>query len=90
MAQFLGDIAFLLAAAATAAGFVLLHRASAVASGGLIRLAAYILVIGGIGTGLCTGYFWLQYYTQGDFHAAYPAHAQVDRDRPGSMGHHAP
>lgn len=39
----------------------------------LLRLAGYVLVIGGIGTALCTGYYWFRYQSQGQFETAYPA-----------------
>ena len=73
MAQFLGDLAFLAELALVAAGLVLLHRARLEPPAGLLRLAGYVLLIGGIGAALCTGYYWFKYQAQGDFTAAYPA-----------------
>lgn len=49
MAQFLGDLAFLAELAVVAGGLILLHRARAESSGGLLRLTGYVLVIGGNG-----------------------------------------
>lgn len=73
MAQFLGDIAFLLELALVAAGLVLLHAARE-RSASLLRAAGWILVVGATGTALCTGYFWLRYHQAGDFdRAAAPA-----------------
>lgn len=72
MAQFLGDLAFMAELAVVAGGLILLHRARAESSGGLLRLAGYVLVIGGIGAALCTSYYWFKYQGQGDFDRAYP------------------
>lgn len=72
MAQFLGDLAFLAELAVVAGGLTLLHRARAESSAGLLRLAGYVLVIGGIGAALCTGYYWFKYQAQGDFDRAHP------------------
>lgn len=71
MAQFLGDIAFLLEMALLALGLVLLDRA-AKERAGLVRLAGIVLVTTGILGALCTGYFWFRYYGQGSFDRAYP------------------
>lgn len=71
MAQFLGDIAFLLEMALVALGLVLLHRA-AKERAGLLRLAGVVLVATGILGALCTGYFWFRYYGQGGFDHAHP------------------
>ncbi len=71
MAQFLGDIAFLLEMVLVAAGLVLLHR-SRQETAGLLRAAAVVLLLAGTGTAICTGYFWFRYQGQGDFDHAYP------------------
>ena len=76
MAQFLGDLAFLAELVLVAGGLVLLHRARLQPPAGLLRLAGYILVIGGIGGALCTGYYWFKYQAQGDFDHAYPVMMQ--------------
>ncbi len=69
MAQFLGDIAFLLELALVAAGLLLLQVARE-RSAPLLRGAGWLLVVGAIGTALCTGYFWFRYYQIGDFDRA--------------------
>lgn len=73
MAQFLGDIAFLLELGLVSAGLVLLH-AGRERSARPLRAAGWILVVGATATALCTGYFWLRYHRAGDFdRAAAPA-----------------
>lgn len=69
LAQFLGDVAFLLELALVAAGLVLIHVANE-RSATLLRAAGWILVVGATGTALCTGYFWLHYHQAGDFERA--------------------
>lgn len=69
MAQFLGDIAWMLELFAVAWGFVLLHRAAKEAPAKLLQLAGWVLVLGGIGTALCTGYYWFSYQGRGHFDA---------------------
>ncbi|NNE16979.1 MAG: hypothetical protein HKN10_00755 [Myxococcales bacterium] len=67
MAQFLADIAGMLEIAAIAAGLLLLHRARTVERAGLLRAAGFVLLLGGISVGLCTGYYWFKYQANGDF-----------------------
>lgn len=74
MAQFLGDIAFLLELGLVAAGLVLLHVGRE-RSGALLRSAGWILAVGASATALCTGYFWFRYHRAGDFDRAGPAAA---------------
>lgn len=71
MAQFLGDIAFLLEMVLVAGGLVLLHRSRQEAAG-LLRAAALVLLLAGAGTAICTSYFWFRYHGQGDFDRAHP------------------
>jgi|GEM_PF-1193107 len=67
MAQFLGDIAWMLELFAVAGGLVLLHLAATEAPTKLLRTAGWLLVLGGVGTALCTGYYWFTYQAQGHF-----------------------
>lgn len=69
MAQFMGDVAFLLELALFAAGLVLLHVARE-RSAALLRAAAWLLILGAAGAALCTTYFWLQYQQAGEFQRA--------------------
>lgn len=71
MALFLADIAFLFELALVAAGLATLHYAFKEPAA-LLRFAGFILVFGGIGTALCTGYYSVKYMGQGDFEHAYP------------------
>lgn len=90
MAQFLADIAGLLAVFAIAGGLVVLHRARAEAPAALYRAAGLVLIVGGLGVGLCTTYYWLQYRSHGEFATAYmpmPANMMMpDSMSPGMMG----
>jgi hypothetical protein len=74
MAQFMGDVAFLLELALVAAGLVLLHagleRSAGAGRAGFLRAAGWILVVGATATALCTGYFWVRYHRAGDFDRA--------------------
>jgi hypothetical protein len=76
MAMFLAEISFLLALALVAAGLVLWHRGRE-ATAGLLRAAGAVLVVGGVLTALCTGYFSVRYHVQGEFDHAYPHHAAM-------------
>ena len=70
MAQFLGDIASVLELFAIAGGLVLLHFARKESSA-LLKVAAIILIVGGILAGACTITYWLHYQASGQFnHAA--------------------
>lgn len=72
MAQFLGDIAFLLELGLVASGLVLLH-AGRERGASLWRAAGWLLVVGATATALCTSYFWFRYQAAGDFdHASGP------------------
>lgn len=71
MAQFLGDIAFILEVLGLAAGLVLLHRARREDPSNLLKAAGWILTVSGVAGVLCTTYFWLGYNAQGEFASAY-------------------
>lgn len=75
MAQFLGDLAFLLELFAVAVGLIVLHRAASETKPALLRAAAWLLIAGGVGGAACTGYYWLHYQQRGDFDAAHGARA---------------
>ena len=66
MAQFMGDIAFLLELGLVAAGLVLLWIGR-LRSAGLLRAAGWILVVGATATAICTTYFWFRYHQAGEF-----------------------
>lgn len=72
MAAFLGDIAFLLGILVTASGLLVLHRAGGDPRPVLLRTTGILLLAAGVGTALCTGYFWLKYHFAGDLQHAYP------------------
>ncbi len=66
MAQFMGDVAFLLELALVAAGLVLLHTGR-LQSAALLRAAGWTLVVGATATATCTTYFWVRYHQAGEF-----------------------
>lgn len=70
MSQFFADFVFLLELVIIAGGMVILHKARRESPAALLRWAGYLLVIGGVVTALCTGYFWFKYHAQGDFDTA--------------------
>ena len=77
MAQFMGDIAFLLELGLVAAGLVLLH-AGRQRSAALLRTAGWLLIVGATATALCTTYFWFHYHGAGSFdHAASTTQVEV-------------
>ncbi len=82
MTQFLGDIAGILEIFAIAAGLVLLHAASKEPAAKFMKAAGLVLVVGGIGVGLCTTWYWFKYHAAGDFDRAVPHHMQMS---PGAM-----
>jgi len=76
LAQFLGDIAFLLELGLVASGLVAVHVGRE-RSALLVRAAGWLLVVGATATAVCTCYFWLRYHRAGEFdRATPPAHAE--------------
>jgi hypothetical protein len=73
MAAFLGDIAFLFGIVVAVAGLFTLHKAGADPRPALLKVAGVVLLVAGIGTALCTSYFYLKYHFAGDLEHPYPA-----------------
>ena len=69
MNQFSGDIASILEIALFAAGLVILHFGN-VQKAILLKVAAWIMMIGAVAGILCTSHFWFKYFLQGDFDKA--------------------
>lgn len=69
MTQFNADIAGILEIMAVAAGFVLLHFSKKEAPAPMLKIAALILIIGGLSAGACTAYYWFSYQSAGMFAA---------------------
>lgn len=72
MAAFLGDIAFLFGVVVAVAGLFTLHKATADPRPVLLKTAGIVLLVAGIGTALCTGYYYLKYHFAGDLEHPYP------------------
>jgi len=72
MAAFLGDIAFLFGILIIAAGLMALHRAITDPHPVLLKTTGIVLLAAGIGTALCTGYYYLKYHFAGDLEHPYP------------------
>tara|TARA_R110000868_G_scaffold411035_1_gene701454 strand:- start:28416 stop:28652 length:237 start_codon:yes stop_codon:yes gene_type:complete len=68
---FLGDIAFILELGVIGAGLVTLYYAMKEKSK-LLKLAGYIMAVGGLLTALCTGYFSTKYWLDGAYDSATP------------------
>lgn len=69
MLMFVAEIAFLLELIVIAAGLVLLNKAKKESAGSL-KLASWILILGGVGTVICTWYYSFKYGAQGAFDTA--------------------
>ena len=71
MAEFLGDIAFILESMLLVSGLVIYYFALEKQSKFLKFAAIVAIVISLLGM-LCTGYYWFSYLSQGAFETAYP------------------
>ncbi len=72
---FLGDIAFYLVTLVFAVGIYMIHHANHHDSGKpckLLRTGGYIVTVISILGALCTGYYWLKYFSQGAFDKPHP------------------
>ena len=66
MAVFIGTLSFILCLIMVAVGLILLHHEKK-NKGGLLKLAAFILIFGGIVFGINTGYHYTKYHFKGEF-----------------------
>lgn len=66
MGMFQGDLAFTVELIAIALGFYFLHLSKKENSKD-IKIGAYILIVGGIFTALCTGYYLTKYWMSGSY-----------------------
>lgn len=73
MNMFQGDLAFTVELIAIALGFYFFHLAKKENSKE-IKIGAYILVVGGILTALCTGFYLTKYWMAGSY-----SHAPMSR-----------
>lgn len=89
MAMYLAELVFLVELALLAAGLVLLYKAHKEASV-LLKTAAILLIIGSIGTAICTTYFSLKYYKQGVFDTAFMHEQFAPVNDDGPMHHYHP
>lgn len=71
MAEFLGDITFMLKFLVLGFGFVLLHLNTKEPSK-YLKWGGRIMVSGALFGLLCTGYFYMKYFTAGEFEHAWP------------------
>lgn len=74
-AAFIGDIAFLFGIVLIAAGLFTLHRAATDPRPLLLKMAGILLLVAGIGTALCAGYYFVKYQRGGHLEQPYPIHA---------------
>ncbi len=87
MSQFLGDIAFMLEVFAVAGGLLLLGGAGRAVAGRLAWAAGLSLLVAGVGTMLCTTWFWFKYHGAGEFEHAQPVLMRPMADvHPGGHG----
>lgn len=72
MAEFMGDFVVLLAMVVLASGLWLFDVAKRDSRGTSAKLGAWVLILSGIGTGICaSSYMWV-FKSAGDFDRAYP------------------
>ncbi|GJM04419.1 MAG: hypothetical protein DHS20C09_04100 [marine bacterium B5-7] len=88
MAAFLGDIAFLTGILITAGGLLILHRARSDPKPRLLKIAGTLMVVAGIGTALCTTYFYFKYHLAGELEHPYPIHGAMLKDMKKMHGQH--
>ena len=74
MAEFLGDIAFMLEIFVLGMGLIVIHHGKKEDSR-LIKFSGYLMSSISILALICTTYFYFKYYFNGDFDSAYPKHA---------------
>ena len=70
MAEFLGDIAFILESILLVSGLVIYYFALEKQSK-LLKFAAMVAIVISLLGMLCTGYYWFSYQSQGAFDTAY-------------------
>jgi len=71
MAEFLGDIAFILESILLVSGLVIYYFALEKQSR-LLKFTAIVAIVISLLGMLCTGYYWFSYQSQGAFDTAYP------------------
>lgn len=81
MAEFLFDLTFMVEVIAVAGGLITLHFARKEKSN-LLRLAAWILIVIGVGSAGCSMIYAFKYRGQGAFSIAYPAIPSITRPAP--------
>ena len=72
MAEFMGDFVVLLAMVVLAGGLWHWDMAKRDARGYPAKVAAWVLILAGFGTGLCASTYMLKFKSAGDFDRAYP------------------
>ena len=76
MAEFLGDIAFMVEILVLGIGLIVIHYGKKEDSK-LVKAAGYIMSVASVFALVCTTYFYFKYYFNGDFDSAYPKYSQV-------------
>ncbi|MBK24575.1 MAG: hypothetical protein CME70_11325 [Halobacteriovorax sp.] len=71
MAEFLGDIAFMIEILVLGLGLVVIHYGKKEKSK-LLKTSGYLMSIFSILALICTTFFYFKYYFNGDFDSAYP------------------
>jgi hypothetical protein len=93
---FLGDIAFYMATLVFAAGIYMVHHACHHDSGKpcrLLRSGGYIVIVISLLGMLCSGFYWLKYFSEGAYSTRQPSHhsmmmnKKMDNDMMGGMQH---
>jgi len=73
---------------AVAGGLVFLHVAKMEAHTKFLRAAGWLLLLAGVGTALCTGYYWFSYQSQGSFDTVHGHAPMMAPSVGGSMAPH--
>lgn len=76
MAEFLGDIAFMLEILVLGIGLLIIYYGQKVNSK-LVKFSGYMMSIVSVFALICTTFFYFKYFQNGDFDKAYPSQSII-------------
>jgi len=89
MTMFLAELVFIFELALFSSGLIILHYGKR-ESTKLIKIAAYIMIVGSLLTTICTSYYSLKYYNQGAFDSFMSHELFAPVDDKGPLHHYHP